>query len=181
MKTSKIIILALTSALAVACNQQPNNSANNTGKTQEEANSTKENVSANISFKDPATNEAFIHYNELKNALTADDVSGAQKHAVVLSKKLENVEGCEPTAITAQKISAAKTIEEQRAAFILLNKDLISYFKEAPVQSGTAYVAYCPMADDNKGAYWLSTVKEIKNPYYGKEMMTCGEVKETIN
>jgi Cu(I)/Ag(I) efflux system membrane fusion protein len=36
------------------------------------------------------------------------------------------------------------------------------------------------MADNNKGAYWLSKSKEVQNPYYGQGMLTCGEVKRTI-
>jgi Cu(I)/Ag(I) efflux system membrane fusion protein len=41
---------------------------------------------------------------------------------------------------------------------------------------GTIYVQHCPMADNNKGADWLSKEKEIKNPYFGNSMLTCGEV-----
>jgi hypothetical protein len=36
------------------------------------------------------------------------------------------------------------------------------------------------MYNDKKGAIWLSETKEIKNPYYGKKMLTCGNVKEEI-
>jgi len=36
------------------------------------------------------------------------------------------------------------------------------------------------MAMNDKGASWLSASKQIKNPYFGEKMMTCGEVKETI-
>lgn len=42
------------------------------------------------------------------------------------------------------------------------------------------YVDYCPMANNNKGAYWLSQTKEIKNPYLGKKMPKCGELKKEI-
>jgi Cu(I)/Ag(I) efflux system membrane fusion protein len=41
------------------------------------------------------------------------------------------------------------------------------------------YKEYCPMAFDNKGAYWLSESEEIRNPYFGKSMLTCGEVTTT--
>ena len=44
----------------------------------------------------------------------------------------------------------------------------------------TIYYQYCPMARDNKGAYWLSAVEEIKNPYFGDAMLTCGENKAVI-
>ena len=42
------------------------------------------------------------------------------------------------------------------------------------------YIQHCPMADENKGADWLSMEKEILNPYFGKSMLTCGEVTGTI-
>jgi Protein of unknown function (DUF3347). len=32
-----------------------------------------------------------------------------------------------------------------------------------------------------KKANWLSSEKEIKNPYYGSTMLTCGSVVDTIN
>jgi hypothetical protein len=36
------------------------------------------------------------------------------------------------------------------------------------------------MARDNQGAMWISEVKEIKNPYFGAQMFTCGSVEEVI-
>ena len=42
------------------------------------------------------------------------------------------------------------------------------------------FVAFCPMADSNKGAYWLSIEKKVINPYFGNKMLTCGEVKQVI-
>ncbi|MCF6308835.1 MAG: hypothetical protein L3J09_12915, partial [Flavobacteriaceae bacterium] len=45
----------------------------------------------------------------------------------------------------------------------------------------TVYLEFCPMADGNNGGFWLSYDKEIKNPYFGQAMLTCGEVIETFN
>ena len=45
----------------------------------------------------------------------------------------------------------------------------------------TVYYQFCPMAINNKGAYWLSELKSIRNPYFGEQMMNCGETKETLN
>ena len=42
------------------------------------------------------------------------------------------------------------------------------------------YHDHCPMANDNQGAMWISEVKEIKNPYFGAQMYTCGRVEEQI-
>ena len=41
----------------------------------------------------------------------------------------------------------------------------------------THYVAFCPMAFDNRGAPWLARVRQINNPYYGASMLRCGSVK----
>ena len=55
-------------------------------------------------------------------------------------------------------------------------KDLIDLFGT----SQTLYQDHCPMFNDGKGAVWFSENKEIKNPYYGSKMMTCGKVEKTI-
>lgn len=36
------------------------------------------------------------------------------------------------------------------------------------------------MANDEKGATWLSKENVVKNPYYGSMMLSCGKVTETI-
>jgi Cu(I)/Ag(I) efflux system membrane fusion protein len=44
----------------------------------------------------------------------------------------------------------------------------------------TWYVAFCPMYDNDRGAYWLSEFEQIKNPYFGSMMLRCGEVRKTL-
>jgi Cu(I)/Ag(I) efflux system membrane fusion protein len=41
----------------------------------------------------------------------------------------------------------------------------------------TLYLTFCPMAFENKGAYWLADSPEVRNPYFGAKMLTCGEVR----
>jgi Cu(I)/Ag(I) efflux system membrane fusion protein len=36
------------------------------------------------------------------------------------------------------------------------------------------------MANDDVGGYWFSESEEIRNPYFGDEMLLCGEVKEVF-
>jgi len=52
--------------------------------------------------------------------------------------------------------------------------------KDSGLESGELYVAHCPMALNDKGASWVSNSKEIRNPYFGESMLTCGSVKETL-
>ena len=58
---------------------------------------------------------------------------------------------------------------------------MIELVKNSGLSTGEIYVDYCPMAMNDKGAYWLSNRKDIRNPYFGDKLMTCGEVKETLN
>jgi Cu(I)/Ag(I) efflux system membrane fusion protein len=36
------------------------------------------------------------------------------------------------------------------------------------------------MANNDQGANWLSTYSEIRNPYFGDMMLSCGETHDTI-
>lgn len=73
----------------------------------------------------------------------------------------------------------ATNIEHQREHMVMLSKDVNDLVKMAGTGGKTLYKEFCPMANNSKGAYWLSTEKEIRNPYYGSAMLTCGSVKET--
>jgi Cu(I)/Ag(I) efflux system membrane fusion protein len=72
-------------------------------------------------------------------------------------------------------------VEVQRSHFETLSDNLISAVAYFGVEENTVYKQYCPMAFKDKGAFWLSGEKEIKNPYFGEAMLTCGEVKEIFN
>jgi Cu(I)/Ag(I) efflux system membrane fusion protein len=71
-------------------------------------------------------------------------------------------------------------IEKQRENFIYLSEALIKTVDAFGLQNKTIYVDYCPMANSDKGAYWLSGIAEIRNPYYGETMLGCGEIVEQI-
>ena len=73
----------------------------------------------------------------------------------------------------------AGNIKHQREHFDMLSKDMYELVKTSKAGE-PIFVDYCPMYNDNKGAIWLSETKEIKNPYLGKEMETCGSVKEEL-
>lgn len=76
-------------------------------------------------------------------------------------------------------ISLENDIEKKRLAFINLSKEMINITKVFDVQD-TIYVVHCPMADDNKGADWISFENEVINPYFGDKMLRCGKVKQII-
>jgi len=76
-----------------------------------------------------------------------------------------------------------KGIEMKRSHFSIVSDKLSEVIKAFGIhntETSELYIEFCPMAFDSKGAFWLSETKEIKNPYFGSAMLTCGEVKETL-
>jgi Cu(I)/Ag(I) efflux system membrane fusion protein len=80
----------------------------------------------------------------------------------------------------AAGISTKTDVEEQRKDFERLSDHLIEAVQRFGVNSDKVYRAYCPMAFDDKGAYWLSEFEDIKNPYFGASMLRCGENSEVF-
>lgn len=71
-------------------------------------------------------------------------------------------------------------IDHQREHFEDLSKDILDIIALVGTDK-TLYQDFCPMASNNKGAMWLSEIKEIKNPYFGSKMMKCGSIQKQIN
>ncbi len=78
------------------------------------------------------------------------------------------------------RIGGLTELEEQRNHFIGLNRALVSLTQGLHDLDRVIYVQHCPMANNNEGAYWLSTDKEIRNPYYGVAMLSCGSVTDSL-
>lgn len=160
----------------MACNQAEQKSTETKDSTKTDAAS----VNNEVLIKDEKKLAIFENYVNLKNALVKSDAANAQKTAAVLKNSLAAYEGCEPTAEIAQKIAASNNLVIQRKDFTALSADIIALLKNAEIEKGTIYVQHCPMANKGDGGDWLSTEKEIKNPYYGNEMLECGRVAEEI-
>ncbi len=140
-------------------------------------------------------NSVIAQYFKLKNALVKDQHAPAKSAAnelVQLLAKLQNgsLKDSEKTAWeglsknltnASVKIKAAKDITELRKHFELLSTEVILLTENYGVNQELVYKDYCPMAFNNKGAYWLSETKEITNPYFGASMLACGEVKQTYS
>lgn len=93
---------------------------------------------------------------------------------MVWMKVLENLKA------DATSISASKDTKTQRVSFVSLSEAMYKLIKISNLETPT-YYQHCPMANDGKGANWLSKEEQVKNPYYGSQMLSCGKVVETIN
>lgn len=135
--------------------------------------------------------DAYLH---LKNALASDNSKDAATAGSEILTAMYNMDTAlmdvpqrkaylaisDDLKENAEHISTnAGKIEHQREHFGMLSTDIYDLIKGFGTDK-PLYKDYCPMAFDKKGAVWLSEVKEIKNPYFGNEMPTCGEVKEEL-
>ena len=134
----------------------------------------------------PLTDEqkAFLsQYEAVRAALAADDLAAVKKAAaaVVTESKTppkepltdEQKERQVKFAANVKKIASADSLKTAREAFKALSKRAIHY---AEGKEGY-YVANCPMVEGGEGD-WVQTSKKINNPYFGKQMLTCGSIKE---
>jgi hypothetical protein len=133
----------------------------------------------------------FTAYFKLKDALVASDAAQAKDKAAALKNAMDavNMSALDhdvhtvwmrvmgPLADLSGAIANTVKLDEQRKAFMQLTTPLAELAKAAP-GAVPVYLAHCPMYQG--GADWLSLEKEIKNPFYGSMMLTCGSVKETI-
>lgn len=78
-----------------------------------------------------------------------------------------------------KSIASTKDAAKQRSNFMTLSKNMYDLMKVSKYEQ-PVYYQFCPMANNGKGANWLSKDNAIKNPYYGSMMMTCGKTVETI-
>lgn len=140
-------------------------------------------------------NPLYTKYFELKDALTEDDFETAKAKVEDLKavfgkidmkafkddahekwmsyhSKMEKV---------LEHIHHHDNIEDLRKNFIALSDWMIQVTETFSPISETLYLQHCPMADNDKGADWLSKEEPIVNPYFGESMLRCGEVKKKIN
>ncbi|CCH57666.1 hypothetical protein BN8_p06874 (plasmid) [Fibrisoma limi BUZ 3] len=134
------------------------------------------------------TATALTAYYSVKDALVATDAAKAKTQAATLTAALGKVDAAKLSAADKKALATAKTyaaaiskttdVDDQREQFEKLSTSMISLAKAT--KPGKAYVQYCPMAAEGKGASWLSDKREVRNPYYGDKMLKCGSVKEEI-
>ena len=78
-------------------------------------------------------------------------------------------------------IEVSADIEETRVELAPLSEAMYALVKAYHPNESELYYQFCPMAKNNAGANWLSSTKEIINPYMGQRMLKCGNTQETLN
>ncbi|HSC52017.1 MAG TPA: DUF3347 domain-containing protein [Phnomibacter sp.] len=207
MKKISIAVIALSAIILSACNSGGNTSEHEghdmskMGDTTNAATTNdKEAKLVAVKFTDvdikvaASIKETVDHYLHVKNALASDNADEAAKGGKAMVSTLSKLD---KSLFTADQKNAfdeiqddlkehaehigknAGDIKHQREHFIGMSEDiytLVTNFGGGRV----LYHDHCPMVQDNKGAMWVSEIKDIKNPYFGAQMPNCGSVEEVI-
>lgn len=128
-----------------------------------------------------AFREVLSPYLELKDALVASDNEKAARAADRAAGILDRAgDGLSELREGFRGLVAAPDVAGKRERFIGLSERMVALARGTSDLPGTYFVQFCPMADDNRGAFWLSKQEAIRNPYFGEAMLTCGEVRDTL-
>ena len=130
-------------------------------------------------------------YFNLKDALVGDDNAKAKTLGGKLAKSLSSIDMSAYSESEQEELDdivkdakehaehiSESDIKHQREHFKILSKDMTDLIAITGT-TNTLYEQYCPMYDG--GSAWLSTKKEVRNPYYGSSMLKCGRVQKEIN
>ncbi len=134
-----------------------------------------------------------VAYFALKDALVNTDGAMAANKALALLQAIKAVQMeklstdehlvwmkvMKDLIFDAEHMSETKDAGHQRDHFITLSKNIYALLKVSKPNTAI-YYQFCPMANNGKGANWLSKELEIKNPYFGSQMLSCGKTVETI-
>lgn len=130
-----------------------------------------------------AIKEALVKSNSLDAAAKSGEllasINGVEMGKLSHQEHLVWMKIYKDIGTNAATIQKSKDISVQRTKFIVLSELMYKLIKVSE-QETPVYYQHCPMANDGKGANWLSRETAIKNPYYGSQMLTCGSTVETI-
>lgn len=132
---------------------------------------------------------ATASYLELKDAFVASELAAAKTAATRLVAELADADmaamGAQhdawmkyalPVQRTAEQIPEAEDLAVARQAFAELTEPMVAAVGALGDGGADLYVQHCPMAFDNAGADWVAAEREVRNPYFGDAMLTCGRV-----
>ncbi len=153
--------------------------------------------SANSEAFNQSFGELMTDYYSLKDNFIAEKDSGIAQSARSLlvaadSLKLMELKADSNIIATAKTYALGisseikgllgeKDIEGKRKSFQMVSDQLYDLIRTVQYDRAIVYHDYCPMAFNDQGANWLSNTADIRNPYIPKKMITCGEVKDSID
>lgn len=116
-------------------------------------------------------------YLTIQETLARDSIDGLSQLSarVVTAAEPAQAAGGVPELVAGAGRVAVPDIDTARLAFSKMSMGLITYLKQHPGERADLEVVHCPMAFNNKGAFWVQRAGEINNPYHGRMMLRCGD------
>ena len=196
-KTISIITIAVLALTVISCKDGKKDDAAvpmSNEMHQDDGHNHEDSKKMSADNSDKGESSAIIeNYLKIKNALVADNQEDAANAGGMLVTDFEDFDKSSYSSEEQQELSdiiedakehaehiSESPIEHQREHFDILSKDVIDMIAITGTDK-KLYQDFCPMYNNNKGAQWLSTTEEIKNPYFGSKMMGCGKVQKEIN
>lgn len=130
-------------------------------------------VASDTAKANSASKEVLVYSDSLKINEIKDDSTGVIKET---AKTFTSTISGSATALMKES-----TLDAKRKEFEMISDALFTLTQTVRYGGEKIYYQYCPMAFNNKGAYWLSNQPIIRNPYFGDEMLECGEVKDSLD
>ena len=113
----------------------------------------------------------------IQKSLAADSIDGVRGNAEIIEEAaMKRLDPPSPDISQAAKaLKGAASITDARTAFGKLSDAIVAYVDAQKLAlDPRIHIAFCPMV--NKP--WLQAGETIANPYYGKQMSTCGSIKK---
>jgi len=156
-----------------------------------EVNTSKANLSGEAS---DALQPLYSSYLELTEALANDNFENASSSGADMKNAFENIDmglfhGDAHDIWMTHAVNLEKSLEHVahhssikalRAAYKGMSDAMIALTRSFGTPVDTLFIQYCPMANNDEGANWISDYSEIRNPYFGDMMLACGETQDTI-
>lgn len=138
-------------------------------------------------------------YFDVKNSLVESDTAQAHNAATRLQRaadslQVNDIEGDSTGAIRKLAQTYAGSLDQaaaglvkdstlllKRKQFEMMTDIIWNLTRVVRYKGSKVYYQHCPMAFDNKGAYWVSESPEIRNPYFGHQMLECGTLEDSLD
>ena len=147
-------------------------------------------LSASAQAVNPKLSALLTNYYAIKNEMIKGNAGTSSEKAKAFTASVNAVDASllpakeketfaslkEKLLLDAEHIEESKDIAHQRDHFKDLSANFFTLAKAIKLSAEPIYQQYCPM----KKAYWMSNEKAIKNPYYGNQMLTCGNISATL-
>ena len=194
MKTLKTTLMAsamlLTAFTSISCKEGNKNepAAPMSNEMHQESMDDKDDMAMN---ENQGAKAVLQDYFKLKDALVETNNDKAKQLGATLASTLGSFDASSYSDSEQQELKdimedatehaehiSESDIAHQREHFKIISKDVTDMVAITGTEN-TLYQLFCPMYDG--GSNWLSMSKDVKNPYYGSKMLTCGEMQKEIN